>query len=93
MKSMMAFLSVAVFSNLGLAGEGFSPEQLVKATDVALKSYAAENSAHGTHVTGFKTWKSGAEAKVKIYIDHNGMAMESNYVCQEHSGQVHCSGL
>ena len=71
--------------------QGFSPTELVQGTMVAMDVFKTENPDHMVHLSGFKTWKSGADAKVKFYVAHDGMNMEYNYLCLKHESQIHCS--
>ncbi len=84
---------VMTFSFRSLAEEpqGFSPTELVQGTTVAMDVFKTENPDHMVHLSGFKTWKSGADAKVKFYVNHDGMNMEYNYLCLKHETQIHCS--
>jgi hypothetical protein len=88
---MKRILSTAIaisFFGLAAFASEFSPEDLLSATQVALKTFSAENPDHVAHVSGFKTWKSGADSKVKIYVAHDGMTMEYNYLCQNQNNQI-----
>lgn len=70
---------------------GFNPKDLVQATNSAMEVFVTTNESHLPHMTGFKTWKSGSDAKVKFYINHDGMAMEYNYLCMKHDTEIHCT--
>lgn len=89
-------LGFNLLSNSSFAADatsGFSTADLVTASQVALKLFIDENGAHSAHVTGFKTWKTGSDAKVKVYMNHDGMTMEHNYQCALQGSQVMCSAL
>lgn len=95
MNKMITALGLVAFSALPSAfaagGDEFSPEDLVIATQNALKDLGATAAEHVQHISGFKAWKSGADAKVKIYVAHDGMTMDYNYQCAKHATEVHCS--
>lgn len=92
MKLFSTLALIALAAGTAQAAE-FSPAELLTATQSAVKLFSDANPAHVSHLTGFKTWKSGADAKVKVYMTHDGMAMEYNYLCQAASGQIRCSAL
>lgn len=92
MSKLFLLLATVSLSNGALAAE-FSAGDLVQATQVALKMFSDASPGHVVHITGFKTWKSGADAKVKIYMTHDGMAMETNYQCTGAGGQIRCTAL
>lgn len=72
------------------AVSGFSIDDLVSANTLAVKAFQKDHSEHAQHFTGFKTWKSGDDAKVKIYVNHDGMAMEYNYLCHKGEAGTEC---
>jgi hypothetical protein len=76
-----------------LAPAEFTAAELVAATQNAVKLFSETNPDHAVHLTGFKTWKSGADAKVKIYVNHNGMAMEHNFQCAQSTGGIRCVAI
>jgi hypothetical protein len=92
MKKHFTFITLILSTTIPLSAFAapFTAEQLISATQVALVEFNKNNSSHGVHLTGFKTWISAEEAKVKIYVDHEGMNMDFNYLCQNHQGQIHC---
>jgi len=69
---------------------GFDFAKLQEVTKLAVDEMTRTNPAHAEHVTGFKTWKSGDDARVKIYLNHEGMAMEENYLCHIHEEGPEC---
>ncbi len=88
------FCLIGLLSMTGMQpafAQGFSADQLVEATQVALNEFKNSNSSHGVHLTGFKTWISADEAKVKIYVNHDGMNMDFNYLCQLQQTKVLCT--
>lgn len=62
----------------------FSIEELHQASRAAVDDFQKENPDHVEHFTGYKSWKSGDDAKVKVYVSHDGMNMEFNYNCYKH---------
>jgi hypothetical protein len=64
--------------------------ELQDATKVAVADFAAENPGHVEHFTGFKSWLSDDDARVKIYVNHNGMNMEFNFLCFKQAGGIEC---
>lgn len=85
-------VSAALFSlsSAGLAATGFSIADVNDAGKIATGAFASANADHAEHFVGYKAWKSGEEAKVKIYVDHDGMNMEFNYNCHKHNVGVEC---
>lgn len=79
----LAFSTAPVFA-------AFTPAQLVDASKASLDAFAKDAPDHVAHMTGFKTWKSGEDAKVKVYVDHDGMAMEYDYSCLLNGTMVDC---
>jgi len=82
-----ATLAIFISTNSWAA---FSTDQVIEATKLAVADFNL--SAHAQHFVGFKSWKSGEEAKVKIYFKHDGMNMESDYTCHDHDGEIECHG-
>ncbi len=68
----------------------FSMEELHTATKTAADVFKKSNSEHAAHFTGYKSWLSGEESKVKIYVAHDGMTMDFNYVCHKHEDEIEC---
>lgn len=96
MKPMIKILVASMtmtLSSLAIAtvAQGFSPTELIQATTASMDVFNAANADHITHLTGFKTWKSGADAKVKFYVAHDGMNMEFNYLCLKSENQIRCN--
>lgn len=85
---------LAIVAGIGLmtspAFGAFTSAQLLTVTGIAVTDFETENPDHAEHFTGYKAWKSGEEAKVKIYVDHDGHAMEFNYDCHNHDGEFEC---
>ncbi len=94
MFSTFALSAVAVFSVTAMAAPvGFSAAELMQATQVSLKLFTDTTPDHVVHISGFKSWKSANDAKVKIYMTHDGMTMESNFHCTLNNGQVRCTAI
>ncbi len=55
--------------------------ELLTLTKSALDDYSAQNPELVLKVTGFKVTTTGTDAKVLIYVDHDGMIMQGNYAC------------
>lgn len=84
---------VGVFGSLMTAGQAFaafSIDELHEATRAATETFVAANADHVEHFTGYKSWKSGEDARVKIYVSHDGMNMEFNYLCHKHETEIEC---
>lgn len=81
-------IAVAATSFSVNAFAAFTVDNVVEASKLAIEEF--KTTAHAEHFVGFKAWKSGDEAKVKVYVDHNGTAMEVNYQCHKHDGEIEC---
>ena len=89
-KIMLCVLTLSSLASVSAKAE-FSLQELQLVNGLAISEYARENSQHAQHITGWKTWKSGEGAKVKLYVAHDGMNMEHNYDCQKHGdGKLQC---
>lgn len=88
-KFSLAFASAALLM-APQALAAFTSAQLLTATGIAITDFEAVNPDHAAHFTGFKSWKSGEEARVRIYVDHGGHAMEFNYSCLDHDDELEC---
>ncbi len=67
-------------------------DELLAITKLSFDDYAKANPEHAKHLSGFKTWISGEDGKVKIYIKHGTMAMEADYLCVRQATAFECSG-
>lgn len=85
------FTATLIFSVTATAMEGFTADQLITATQTSIAHFNQNNNSHTAHLSGFKTWISGMDAKVKLYVSHDGMNMDFNYLCQNHGGTIHCT--
>ena len=74
----------------GSAMAAFSVTEMHTATASAVADFMKNNPAHVAHFTGYKTWKSGDDVKVKVYVAHDGMSMDFNYVCHKHGSNIEC---
>ena len=73
-----------------LAMAAFSNTEVHNASAIAVADFSRANPTHAEHFTGYKVWKSGEDVKVKVYVAHDGMTMEFNYVCHKHEAAVEC---
>lgn len=91
---MKNYLVASVFASIGFAGgtaqAAFSIAELHHATQLSTEAFEVANRAHVEHFAGFKSWKSGEDSKVKIYVTHDGMNMEFNYLCHKHDEEIEC---
>lgn len=95
MKKILATISLVSFAALSTAfaidTNEFTPSELLEATNLSLKNLSEVKPEHVEHITGFKTWKSGTEAKVKIYVAHDNMTMDFNYLCSKQEHKIQCT--
>jgi hypothetical protein len=95
MKKISATISlvslIAVSTAFAIDTNEFIPSELLEATNVALKNLTEIKPEHVEHITGFKTWKSGTDAKVKIYVAHDNMTMDYNYLCGKQENKIQCT--
>ena len=89
MKKSIVGLVGSIFVTTQAFG-AFTPTQLISASQIAIADFEVANPDHAVHFTGFKSWKTGEDAKVKIYVDHDGHAMEFNYLCHKHDNELEC---
>lgn len=92
MKSTYAAWGFATLLIAGGAARGattFSIDDLNAAAKAATDGFVADHAQHAEHLTGFNVSKSGQLAKVKVLVDHGGMAMTYNYTCHK-SDVVEC---
>lgn len=78
-----------LISAQAIAGS-FTIDEVQKATTLALEDFQKVQPDHASHFVGFKSWISGEDAKVKIYVTHDGMNMEFNYQCHKHDADLEC---
>lgn len=88
LRNVVLLGAIAFFGTNAFAA--FSIDEVLDVTKLALKDFATEHPDHVDHFVGYKSWKSGEDAKVKIYVDHDGMSMEYNYVCHKHETGLEC---
>ena len=86
--SLLPTVAVIAYGPLALAA--FSIEELHTATKTAVTEFTSDHSEHVEHFTGYKSWLSGEESKVKVYVTHDGMNMNFTYLCHKHDGSVEC---
>ncbi len=88
--------TVVCFTIFGLLISGmqawaaFSIDDLHLATRTACEEFQRIHADHVQHFTGYKSWFSGDDFKVKVYLTHDGMNMDYTYLCQKHDSSVHC---
>lgn len=85
---LASFLGLMANSQFALAA--FTIDELQGATKIALENFKKENVGHVEHFTGYKSWLSGDDSKVKVYVNHDGMTMEFNYLCHKHDASTEC---
>ncbi len=68
----------------------FSVDDLLSATKLAMADFTAKNPVHAPHYTGFKTWISGEESRVKVYVLHNDAPLDFSFLCHKHDGKIEC---
>lgn len=89
LKSMFAVAASLAFVGSSAFAE-FSIDELIDVTKVAMTKFSTDHPDHVAHFVGYKSWKSGDDAKVKVYINHSGMSMEYNYICHKHDTGLEC---
>lgn len=72
------------------AWAAFTPTDLLDVTRLAIDQFTTDNPDHVPHFVGYKAWKSGEDGRVKIYVDHDGHAMEFDFICQKHDEGPEC---
>ncbi|MBI1861175.1 MAG: hypothetical protein HYR96_09690 [Deltaproteobacteria bacterium] len=88
-KYTLLVLAVA-FSLTQAAQAAFSVEDLQSAAKLGIEEFRKSQAEHFVHFIGYKAWLSGEESKLKIYVNHEGMAMDFSYVCHKHDGEIEC---
>ena len=68
----------------------FTIDEIHQAAKLATDAFQVANPDHAPHFNGYKVWPSGDDAKVKIYVNHEGMSMEFNYLCHKHDDALEC---
>ena len=90
-KSILSACSALALALSGTSAmASFTVNEMHTATGAAVADFMKTNPAHSEHFFGYKTWKSGDDVKVKVYVAHDGMNMEFNYVCHKHGAKVEC---
>ncbi len=91
MKTALALVSGVAALVIGSpAFAAFTSAQLIEVTKLAVEDFEATNPDHAEHFVGYKSWKTGEDSKVKIYVTHGAMNMEFNYNCHNHDGELEC---
>lgn len=86
----LLFSAFAVLAYSQAAWAAFSIDELNTATKTATEDFKTRQPDHVAHFNGYKSWPSGEDAKVKIYVSHDGMNMDFNYVCHKHDSSIEC---
>ncbi len=81
---------LSLFLGVSAFGTELSLSELQAASKTATELFASKNSGHLQFVTGFKVWKAGDDAKVKVYMNHHGTAMDVEYTCFRAAGAIDC---
>lgn len=87
-KISAAILSLNLFGSTAFAAFGI--EELHSATKIATAQFAESKPEHLEHFSGYKSWKSNEDAKVKIYVSHDGMNIDFSYLCHKHDDAIEC---
>ena len=67
------------------AHSAFTAVELIDAAKVVVAQFTADSPDLVRDVFGYKVWKSGEAAKVKVYYrGDNQTNQEANYVCNKH---------
>ncbi len=90
LNSILILVAFGLFVNQAFGA--FNIEELQAVTKLALEDFKKTQVEHTPHFFGYKSWKSGEDAKVKIYVNHDGMKMEFDYVCHKHADKMECHG-
>lgn len=86
-----AIFSLLLSAPCFAANAEFTATDLLNATQTAVQAFVQANPDHAQHLSGFKTWKSGIDANVKIFAMHGGAKMEFNYICIRSGDQIRCN--
>lgn len=87
---IIAGLGALSLAPMALAEDVLPFADLQAVTKLAFDDFGVAQPTHVQHFTGFKTWQSADDARVKIYVNHDGMAMEFNYLCHKHETGLEC---
>lgn len=90
MKLFRSILGLSLLTVGTSAMAAFSIDELQLAAATALDDFKQSNPDHVQHFTGYKAWNSGEDSKVKVYVAHDGMNMEFNYLCMKHDASIAC---
>lgn len=90
MRKLLLLVSSAFLTSSMPAQAAFNVIEMHAATESAVVHFLKNNPAHADHLFGYKTWKSGEDVKVKVYVTHAGLNMEFNYVCHKHETNIEC---
>ena len=65
-------------------------EEMVVATQSALKDYSTIEPDMSKSVSGFKTSISGSDVQVILYMTSDGMNMTAKYLCSKQGPNFNC---
>jgi len=88
MKTILASLAFVLLSTKAFGAMGFDDLQAV--TKLAYEDFVAAHPDMAAGFNGYKAWQSGDDAKVIIYMSHDGMSMQYSYVCHRHEEGLEC---
>ena len=88
--SLLAVCGLVLFSGKSTAEEAVGFDMIQAQTKLAYADFLVAQPLHAPHFFGFKSWLSGDDTRVKIYVLHNGMNMEFSYTCHVHEEGPEC---
>lgn len=93
MKMIQSVAAMLMFS-LSLANQGsagtLTITEIQDTAKVALANFQKDHAEHVMHFTGYKAWLTGEDSKVLVYVNHDGMVMQYQYLCQKHENGTEC---
>lgn len=92
-RSLVTALLFVAGLGVGTARADYTLDEVHAAAKIATTDFERDHAEHAAHFVGYKVWKSGENAKVKIYVNHGGHAMEFDYLCHKHDDATECHAL
>jgi hypothetical protein len=92
MKQVKFYLLAVLGIATPIMAAPFSTAQLQEASKIAIAEFVKDHADHADHITGYKVWKSGDDARVKIYVGSGASAVEFNFTCHIHGDELECHG-
>jgi len=86
---LLGFVLSLGISHSARAAE-FSIADLQKAAAAALERFTSENPDHAKHLLEYTVSRKGADATVKVAVNHGSMKMDFNYLCLKVSSGIEC---